>query len=81
MSRLLALLPVLLVGAACEVLSEQPCDRYADYYCTCHPEDPDGCADLLDLAATRDPDQQDVCADDLADQRAEDDANGLTCDT
>lgn len=63
---------------ACE---DQPCRRYVDYICECHPEDPDfDCAELENTLIGADPTIQDQCAIDLADQQAIDDENGLACD-
>ncbi|MCB9673725.1 MAG: hypothetical protein H6737_01335 [Alphaproteobacteria bacterium] len=67
----------LLVG--CEV---QPCDRYVDYMCACHDGEPGvDCQELIDIYTNASADIQDQCSIDLADQEAEDQANGVACDT
>jgi len=62
---------------ACDV---QPCDRYVDYICVCHDQDPEfDCQELIDVLTDADPDVQDQCAIDLSDQQAQDAADGLEC--
>ena len=68
------------VGAlfACE---DQPCNRYVDYICQCHADDPDfDCQELTNTLIGADPAVQDQCSIDLADQQAIDDQAGLACD-
>ena len=60
---------------------DNPCDRYADYICTCHADDEAfDCAALREL--TVDPTQStaDACANDLFDQQTQDEEAGLVCE-
>ena len=68
---------LLLVGATCEL--EDPCLEYVDYMCACHVSEAD-CEELETTYQDADPDLQDQCAIDLADQQAEDDENGVECE-
>ena len=62
---------------ACE---DQPCDRYVDYVCACHADDPElDCGELQVVLADADPEIQDTCAVDLADLEEADAADGLAC--
>ena len=68
---------------ACEsnVLDEKPCDRYADYICTCHQDDPDfDCDEFIILAeANPSPAVSDQCALDLGNLKDQDEAEGFVC--
>ena len=62
---------------ACE---DQPCDRYIDYVCACHADNPEfDCAELQVVLAGAEPEIQDTCAVDLADLEAQDAADGRAC--
>ena len=59
----------------------QPCDRYVDYLCTCHEDDPEyDCETMQNAYADASADMQDQCSIELSDQQAEDDEAGLECD-
>lgn len=76
MIRLVMLCLLLLTG--CE--DDDPCDRYVDYMCECHDEDPDfDCEELVNAYVGADGSVQDECALELADQRDVDDEAGLEC--
>ena len=79
MTRLLALAAVLTALLGCE--EDTACDRWADYACACHQDDPEFDCDALRALAEA-PSQAviDQCAIDLADQEATDDSAGETCD-
>lgn len=78
MTRTLSIAALLLAAFACDI--ENPCDRYADYICTCHSDDDDfDCEAVSQLAESPSSAVQDQCAVDLASQRAEDEAAGLDC--
>ncbi len=71
-------LALLTVGVAC---TPEPCGRYVDYMCACHADEPDfDCDELHRVYGEADPELQDQCAIDLADQRDEDEEAGLECD-
>ena len=79
MKRIAAVALALLLVAA--IGDEQPCDRYVDYMCACHDDDPEfDCEDLRDVYADADPSLQDSCAVELAEQREEDEQAGLDCE-
>ena len=79
MRRLAVLSTTILVMLACD--EETACDRYADYVCACHDGEPGfDCDELRDLAEEPTQSVVDQCAIDLADQEAEDEANGVTCE-
>ena len=61
---------------------DQPCDRYVNYICDCHANDPGfDCGEISQALAEADPSAQDQCAIDLADLQDMDDANGVDCST
>ena len=63
----------------CEV---QPCDRYVNYICDCHADDPDfDCNEISQSLANADPSAQDQCSIDLSDLQDEDQAAGIECST
>jgi hypothetical protein len=71
-------LMLLFVAATCE---ELPCDDYVDYMCACHDADPGFDCEELELALEdADPDLQDQCEIDLAEQEADDADAGLECE-
>jgi hypothetical protein len=68
-----------LVLLGCE--EEGPCDRYADYICVCHADDPAfDCNTLRAISLDSTQAASDQCAVDLQEQRDEDEAAGLICD-
>lgn len=68
----------LLAVVACE--DEEPCDRYVDYMCECHADDPGfDCDELVNAYVGADGSIQDECALELSDQRDLDDQEGLDC--
>lgn len=71
---------VLLGLLGCE---DQPCNRYVDYVCQCHPDDPDldSCEELSNALLGQGPEVQDQCSLNLRDLQQEDDEAGLACDT
>ena len=69
---------VLVTALGCDEL--EPCDDYVDYMCACHDVEL-SCADLEQTLSEADPDVQSQCAIDLADQRDDDDVEGLECAT
>jgi hypothetical protein len=80
MLRFTVVFTALLFSFACE--EETPCDRYADYICTCHADDPGfDCDALIDLAADPTEATADQCALDLADQKDIDQSEGVECDS
>ena len=61
---------------------DQPCDRYVNYICDCHADDPGfDCNEISQALSEAGQDAQDQCAIDLADLQDEDDANGVDCST
>lgn len=70
----------LLALSACETL-ENACDEYAAYMCDCHDLTQAQCDELYAIANTADIEILDTCDFDLAQQKAEDEANGFICDT
>jgi len=71
-------LMLLFVAATCE---ELPCDQYVDYMCACHEDDPGFDCEELSLALSdADPELQDQCEIDLAEQEADDADAGLECE-
>ena len=59
----------------------EPCDRYIDYMCACHGDDPGfDCEELENTYQGADAAVQDECALELSDQRDDDDEAGLECD-
>lgn len=69
---------LVLMGATCAF---EPCDRYVDYMCQCHADDPGfDCAELQQVYGDADPELQDQCAIDLTDQKDEDADAGLDCE-
>ncbi len=77
--RLASVAALLGVLVAC---LDDPCQEYVDYICECHADDPEfDCSELERTYDGADPDVLDQCQIDLSDQKAEDDAAGLECDT
>lgn len=80
MKRLAVIMTLVAGTLACD--EENPCDRYADYVCTCHDgEDGFDCDALRDLAVEPTQSVSDACTIDLQEQKSEDQTAGLTCDT
>lgn len=83
---LVALAPVSLLAGYISLLGacaaeDQPCDRYVDYICVCHADDPGfDCAEIERTFQGADPDVQNACALELAEQREVDEDAGLECD-
>ena len=78
-TRSIGLLAVFTLGLACEV---QPCDRYVNYVCDCHADDPEfDCDEISSSLTNADPAVQDQCAIDLADLQDADAEAGLVCST
>ena len=75
----LAVVGLLIAGLlACE--DDEPCDRYIDYMCSCHEDDPGfDCGTLENTYRGADADVQDECALELQDQKDADEANGVEC--
>lgn len=77
--RRLVLVP-LVIAALFGCDEETPCDRYADYMCTCHADDPGfDCEAYLQLAESPTGAVIDQCAIDLADQQEIDEDAGESC--
>jgi len=67
------------VGFACD--DTTPCDRYVDYMCDCHGDDPGfDCVELSNAYADADASVEDQCALELDNQQASDEDAGLQCD-
>lgn len=67
------------MGVGCE---PEPCDRYVNYICDCHADDPEfDCEEISQSLANADPSAQDQCAIDLADLQDADDEAGVACST
>lgn len=63
---------------ACE--EESPCDRWADYVCTCHDgEEGFDCEELQRLAEDPTPAVEEQCQIDLSEQRSVDQDAGEFC--
>lgn len=79
MSRLLIVVAAI-AGLFVGCFEENPCDRYVDYMCDCHADDPDyDCAELTRIYASADTTVQDQCAVELTNQQDQDDDDGLVC--
>lgn len=77
MKRVLFVAAAFACTLACEV---QPCDRYVDYVCDCHADDPDyDCEALSASLADAGQAVQDQCAIDLDDLEDADAEAGLVC--
>lgn len=77
MKRALVLAVALMGTLACEV---QPCDRYVNYVCDCHDNDPEyDCEALSASLSNAGQAVQDQCAIDLDDLQDADDEAGLVC--
>jgi hypothetical protein len=60
---------------------DQPCARYVDYVCACHPDDPElDCDELANAVLGGGPEVQNQCFLELRDLQEADDAAGLACD-
>ena len=77
-----AMLVVFAVGLGCLLgCGTQPCDRFVAYICDCHDgEEGFDCETLQQALGDAGPAVQDQCSIDLADQIAEDEANGVFCE-
>lgn len=79
MLRLVAVTATIAMLLACD--EETPCDRFADYVCTCHEgEDDFDCDSLLQLAENPTQDAIDGCQVDLEQLKSEDETEGLVCE-
>lgn len=79
MNRLL-IVTAAVIGLFPACFEENPCDRYVDYMCDCHADDPEfDCAELNRIYASADPALQDQCAVELTSQQDQDDDDGLVC--
>ena len=77
--RLAALAAGLLCALACDETT--PCDRYVDYMCTCHAEEPGfDCEELSNVYSDAGGAVENQCAIELEDQRSADEDAGLQCD-
>lgn len=66
------------MAADCEL--DDPCQEYVDYICTCHADDPDfDCEETRTVFSDADPNLQDQCAIELAEQEEIDQEEGLDC--
>jgi outer membrane murein-binding lipoprotein Lpp len=80
MIRFIPFAALLAAGALAGCVEESPCDRYVDYICDCHPEDPDfDCAEARETYAGADASLEDECQIALDDQKAEDEEAGRAC--
>lgn len=79
MHRLFVTLSVAALTIGCN--PDEPCQRYVDYMCECHDDDPGfDCAELERTYEKADAEVQNSCAIELRSQRADDEAEGLECE-
>lgn len=76
--RLFCVASLLVLGVACEI--SEPCDRYAEYMCDCHLTASE-CDQLRAQVIGADPAVQDQCDIDLSNQEAQDQDDGIVCET
>lgn len=71
---------LLLLVLGCTLTDPNPCQKYADYICDCHGDDPAyDCQSVQDQYSTSDPELEDACESSLADLKNEDEAAGREC--